>query len=251
MDTLSIADSAGIATKPLDLNHLHHTVPVGSPDWISMNGIFWGIFLIVLIASKNLSEKSRKNLGWILGATSLLNFAASQYHMYLGHTWAIENSLPLHLCGMSAFIAAYLLIRGSQISYEFLVYWGAGAIHAYLTPEITNGSSLYNHIEYSISHGIIILGSVYATMRLGYTPRPGSWWKVFLYTQLTIPIIGGANYLTGGNYMYLCQKPTADNPFVIGEWPWYILGLEFAIILHFFAFYHLHKALATWRSNRA
>jgi len=77
MDTLSIADTAGIATKPLDLNHLHHTVPVGSPDWISMNGIFWGIFLLILIVSKNQTEKTRKTLGWILGATSLLNFAAS------------------------------------------------------------------------------------------------------------------------------------------------------------------------------
>ena len=118
MDTLSIADSAGIATKPLDLNHFHHTVPVGSPDWISMNGIFWGAFLLILIVSKNQTERTRKTLGWCLGALSLLNFAASNIKMVLDHTWSIENSLPLHLCGMSAFIAAYLLIRGSQISYE-------------------------------------------------------------------------------------------------------------------------------------
>ena len=183
-------------------------------NWMIMNGLFLSILFFTLIFSKNLGESARKKLGWGLGALSLLNFAASNIKMVIENSWHIENSLPLHLCGMSAFIAAFLLIRGSQISYEFLVYWGAGAIHAFLTPEITNGSSLYNHIEYSISHGIIILGSVYATMRLGYTPRPGSWWKVFLYTQLTIPIIGGANYLTGGNYMYLCQKPTADNPFV-------------------------------------
>jgi len=128
MDTLSIADTALRATKNLDLNHLHHTVPLGSRDWMYMNGIFWGLFLLVLIVSKNQTEKTRKSLGWLLGALSLINFAASNIKMYLDHTWYIENSLPLHLCGMSAFIAAYLLIRGSQISYEFLVYWGAGAI---------------------------------------------------------------------------------------------------------------------------
>jgi hypothetical integral membrane protein (TIGR02206 family) len=171
--------------------------------------------------------------------------------MVIENSWHIENSLPLHLCGMSAFIAAFLLIRGSQISYEFLVYWGAGAIHAFLTPEITNGSSVYNHIEYCISHGIIILGSVYATMRLGYVPRPGSWWKVFLYTQLTLPIIGGINYLLGANYMYLCQKPDANNPFVVGEWPYYLVGLELVIVIHFYAFYQLHRALATWKSKTA
>lgn len=251
MDTLYAADTAISPEVHADLNRLHHTIPVGSRDWMYMNGIFWGLFLLTLLFSRNKSETFRKNLGKFMGWLCLLNFAASQWHMYLTGTYNLHNSLPLHLCGLSAFLAAYTLIRGSQVTYEFLLYWGAGAIHAFLTPEITNGSAFYNHLEYSISHGIIILGSVYATMRLGYSPRPGSWWKVFLKTQWVIPIIGGINYLVNGNYMYLCQKPTADNPFVIGEWPWYIVGLEFAIILHFFAFYHLHKALANWKSKEA
>lgn len=251
MDTLSIADTTHEAAKNIDLNHLHHPVTFGSHDWMIMNGIFWGLFLLTLILSKNKSEKFRTNLGWGMGWLAMINFAASQLHMFLGNTYYIENSLPLHLCGLSCFLAAYTLIKGSQLTYEFLIYWGAGAIHAFLTPEITNGPSLYSHIEYSISHGIIILASVYATLRLGYIPRPGSWWKVFLNTQWVIPVIGGINYLVGGNYMYLCQKPTAENPFVMGEWPWYIVGLEFAILLHFFAFYHIHKALAHWKSKSA
>ena len=32
--------------------------------------------------------------------------------------------------------------------------------------------------------------------------------------------------------MYLAHKPIADNPFLIGEWPWYIIGLELVLILH-------------------
>lgn len=251
MDTLSLADTAHTITKNIDLNRFHYTIPVGSNTWMYMNGIFWGMFLLILIVSKDQSNAFRKNLGWGLGIVALINFAMSNIHMFIQNTWSLENSLPLHLCSMSAFIGAYTLIRGSQLSYEFLVYWGAGAIHAFLTPEITNGSSVYHITEYSISHGFIILGSVYATMRLNYTPRPGSWLKVFLYTQLSIPIIGGINYLVNGNYMYLCQRPTAQNPFVIGEWPYYLIGLDIVIALHFFGFYHLHKALALWRSNRA
>lgn len=251
MDTLSALDTSHKAYITPNLNEIHHVVQTGSNGWMLMNGIFWSLFVITLLFSKNLSETARKKLGWGLGVLSLLNFAASNIKMIIENSWHFENSLPLHLCGMSAFIAAYLLIRGSQLSYEFLVYWGAGAIHAFLTPEITNGSSVYNHIEYCISHGIIILGSVYATMRLGYVPRPGSWWKVFLYTQLTLPIIGGINHLLGANYMYLCQKPDANNPFVVGEWPYYLIGLELVIIIHFYAFYHLHRALATWKSKTA
>ena len=32
--------------------------------------------------------------------------------------------------------------------------------------------------------------------------------------------------------MYLAEKPMVDNPFLIGEWPWYIVGLELVLILH-------------------
>ena len=32
--------------------------------------------------------------------------------------------------------------------------------------------------------------------------------------------------------MYLAEKPMVNNPFLIGEWPWYIIGLELVLILH-------------------
>jgi uncharacterized membrane protein YwaF len=63
--------------------------------------------------------------------------------------------------------------------------------------------------------------------------RKNSWLKVWLFTQPVLAFVGIANYLTGGNYMYLSERPIADNPFIMGEWPWYIIGLEFAGLLHF------------------
>ena len=37
--------------------------------------------------------------------------------------------------------------------------------------------------------------------------------------------------------MYLCTKPIVNNPFLMGEWPWYILSIELAGLLHFFIVY--------------
>ena len=34
--------------------------------------------------------------------------------------------------------------------------------------------------------------------------------------------------------MYLCIKPIANNPLLIGKWPWYFLGIEIVAIIHFF-----------------
>ena len=46
-----------------------------------------------------------------------------------------------------------------------------------------------------------------------------------------------ANVLLDSNYMYLSEKPIANNPFILGEWPWYILGFQFVGILHFLILY--------------
>ena len=37
--------------------------------------------------------------------------------------------------------------------------------------------------------------------------------------------------------MYLAEKPIANNPFLIGDWPYYIIGLELATLLHAFIVY--------------
>ena len=78
-----------------------------------------------------------------------------------------------------------------------------------------------------------MLGAFWATMVLGRSPAIGSWWKMLLWTQLTLPVIGGINYLLDANYMYICEPPMVENPFIIGDFPEHLLGLEFAAFLHF------------------
>ena len=68
-------------------------------------------------------------------------------------------------------------------------------------------------------------------------PQTGSWWKVFLLSQILLPVIGLINWILDANYMYLCIKPIANNPFLLGEWPWYILIIELTVLLHFFIIY--------------
>ena len=227
-------------------NSLHHVIPVGSREWLLLNVVFWSIFIITLVASKNFTDENKKRLGKILGLIALLNFVVSQVWQITQGTWSLETSLPLQLCSLSQLLVGYTMFTGKQLAYEFLLCWGAGAVHAFLTPEITTGGSLFSHVDYTISHGMIILGSVYATMRMGFSPREGSWKRVFLYTQIVLPVIGFVNWLVDANYMFLAQKPDAENPLIIGDWPYYIIGLEVVVVVHFFLFYRLHKILSSW-----
>ena len=41
--------------------------------------------------------------------------------------------------------------------------------------------------------------------------------------------------------MYLAEKPLVNNPMIIGEWPWYILGFEILGFLHIYIFFRLYK----------
>jgi uncharacterized membrane protein YwaF len=60
----------------------------------------------------------------------------------------------------------------------------------------------------------------------GMRCRPGSWWRVFLITNLTLIPIALVNLAIGANYFFICRKPGGTSPFLMGEWPWYILGFE-------------------------
>lgn len=231
----------------MDRNLAHYTVTMGSPLWIAMIMGLIAFFIIVFGASYKASEKRLDIIRYTLAAFLATDYVYSQIHAVITHTWDATINLPLQLCSLSQFMAVIFLVTKKQWAYEFLIFWSAGAIHAFLTPEITEGYSLYNAITYTIGHGGIIVTTFFATIKLKFVPRPKSWFTVFLYTQMVLPIIGTVNYLLKANYMFLAQRPDANNPFIIGEWPWYIVSLEAVIIVHFYAFYWIHNRISAVR----
>ena len=50
----------------------------------------------------------------------------------------------------------------------------------------------------------------------------------------------------GGNYMYVNKKPIADNPFLLGDWPYYIFVLELVALAHFYIIYLSFYKLKRW-----
>jgi hypothetical integral membrane protein (TIGR02206 family) len=164
--------------------------------------------------------------------------------------WDQQSSLPLNLCSLSAILSGIVLLWKNQLAYEFLLFWGIpGATHSLLTPEMTLGREGWYGYDYYLSHAGIILSAVYLTLILNMRPRVYSWLKIFLYTQIVLIVVFVIDKLIHANYMYLVTKPSVDNPFVFGEWPWYILGFELAGILHFFIVYLVFqkKKFSFWK----
>ena len=131
-----------------------------------------------------------------------------------------------------------MMIKADQNGFEFLALIGSpGALHAILTPQLNHGYDILLVYKYYISHTAIILIPLFLAIVQGYRVRKSAWLKVLIMVQVLIVFIGTANYLFHSNYMYLAARPLVDNPMIVGEWPWYIIGFEFLGLVHILIFY--------------
>lgn len=177
---------------------------------------------------------------WIVASLLIIQeLSYSIWHLSIG-TWDAGTSLPLHLCGMGIVLAAFALIKPNYLLYELVYFWGlGGAIQALLTPDISiYGFPHYRYFQFFISHGALIFASLYMTWIGGMRPTHRSIWKVFAITNIYMVIIAGFNWLTDGNYLFICHKPENGSIIdIMGPWPWYILVLECVAVLSFYIYY--------------
>ena len=215
--------------------------PLSSTWWIGMSLSILVSFGIIQIAIR-IPPDRRKILMMIMGITLISIELMQQF--YLNHLglWSLKTSLPIHLCGISGILAGIMMFRSSHYGFEFLALIGSpGALHALLTPQLNHGTIPFLIFKYYVSHVGIILVPLFLAVVLGYRIKRSSWYRVLLLCQVLLIIIGLTNYFIGANYMYLAEKPLVNNPMVVGEWPWYILGFEILGLVHILIFYYGYR----------
>ena len=217
--------------------------PLSLTWWIGMSLSILVSFGIIQIAIRIPPDK-RKILMMIMGFTLISIELMQQF--YLNHLglWSLKTSLPIHLCGISGILAGIMMLRSSHYGFEFLALIGSpGALHALLTPQLNHGTIPFLIFKYYVSHAGIILVPLFLAIVLGYRIKRSSWYRVLLLCQLLLIIIGLTNYFIGSNYMYLAEKPLVNNPMVVGEWPWYIIGFEILGLVHILIFYYGYRKM--------
>lgn len=222
--------------------HQHFIVEICSSFWWKGLLLSVAVTILLLVVAWLISKKNRSKFSITTG--TFLIFINAFIHIYQisRGEWNAQSSLPLNLCSLSAILSGIALIWRNQLAFEFLLYWGIpGAAYSILTPEMTLGNEGWYTYDYYISHAGIIFSALYLVWFLNMRPRPLSWWKVFLYSQILLIIVGIIDKLIKANYMYALEPPVVDNPLVIGKWPWYILGFEVAGIVHFFLLYFVFR----------
>ena len=75
-------------------------------------------------------------------------------------------------------------------------------------------------------HALIIILALWNVFVDGMITSKYAILRTMVFLNLMILPVGIINWLTDSNYMYISQTPHVESPFIIGEWPWYILSLE-------------------------
>jgi len=138
------------------------------------------------------------------------------------------HGLPLDLCDVVLWLAVYALARPSPLARDAVWYLGIGGSGmAVLTPDIGAPFPSYPAAKFFLSHGAVVAAALFLVWSGTHRPRPGSWWRVFLWTNAYAAFVAAFNAAFGTNYMYLCEKPASATLLDwLGPWPWYVLAGE-------------------------
>jgi hypothetical integral membrane protein (TIGR02206 family) len=191
------------------------------------------IWIMVAYVGRNkLNIKQQANIAILLAVFTIFQELLFDLFQIYIKDFNIQQDLSLHMCGISLFISSYALWKKNQTAFELSYFWGfAGAMQGLLTPDPSRWPYGDISIFWSfLSHGIIILNVVWLIFVNNMRCRKGSLLNTFLVTNAAVFIIGIINKVLGENtnYWFICEKPGGDNPFLIGEWPYYLFTFEIA-----------------------
>ncbi|MGH2993608.1 MAG: TIGR02206 family membrane protein [Solirubrobacterales bacterium] len=139
-------------------------------------------------------------------------------------TLSVERSLPLHLTDAVTIVSALALWRPRPLLFELAYFWGLTAsLLAVLTPDLDSGFPHLFFWTYFATHSGAVVAALFLAFGLRLVPRPGAVPRVLVATLGYAALAAVADLLTGGNYMFLREKPDQASLLdLMGPWPWYI-----------------------------
>ena len=164
----------------------------------------------------------------------------------------LQDSLPLHMCRLGVWIAAWHMFTLDRRARSLTLFWGIGlSAQVFFTPFIDAGYKDISFWIFWLNHVQIVGVAIYDIVVLGYRPnfkdlRFASIMGV-IYALITI----GLNWILGTNYSYLGAGEHEGVSIVdeLGPYPqrtiWMCLGAMFVFAM----IYGASKALLAFRTR--
>lgn len=171
---------------------------------------------------------------------------------FVTNSFTIINSLPLHLCTVTTYLLAVVLITMNKKLFEITFYAGlAGAIMALVYP-IFDGFNYtqYRYYEYFLIHIVLVIGLLYMIFIHKWIPTFSDLKKSFVAVHIyAIVIVIPFNLITGGTYMMLVNNKAAILD-ILGGWPINLIMIEFLLVLLFALSYGIIYATVLRKQKR-
>ncbi len=198
--------------------------------YILMGLAMWTI--IPFIGKKLLNKSHIRAVAYILIILTIGQEIINDSYLIFKGLWQLSSSLPLHMCGFSLFLTSWALYSKEQTAFELAYFWGiAGSTQAIFTPDVTGIWNPIGIFIFFFSHSIIVLNVIWLMVVDGMRLRRSSLINTIILTNGFSFIISIFNYAVNGNYWFLCAKPISNSPFLIGDWPFYLLSIQIAGII--------------------
>lgn len=174
------------------------------------------------------ANKCFKRLCAVLCGLTYLFMLTQVFLAYLSGASLIHTVLPLHICGLTGLLTAFMLFSKNSLLRAFYVYLGMpGALLALIFPSVMTSDyqPLMDLAFYSV-HALIVLAGVFSFFHFGPL-RPRDAATVFLLGVLFMAVVYLLNQALNTNYMFLRAAPK-NTPlaflFSKGEY-WYLASL--------------------------
>ena len=224
----------------------NYTIEFLSYEWI-INSVFsLTIFILILFIGRYFDLKNKRALTYIIGGFLIFNNVVGPLRDLSIGQWRINESLPLHLCGISSWICCIMPFVNRKLQqklFDFVFYTGTiGGVLSVLTPQINSyDGSTYQYILYYVKHLSIAILPIFMMLHMGFSLHKKSWITTFLYMNVLLVFIMPLNFAIDANYMFLAHRPEVKNPLVIGEWPYYLLWFELILIVLLLVIFKISK----------
>ena len=185
-------------------------------------------FIIFLCYHEKFGIKGNSKIFPVVLSAILVSLDISEdiIRLILGH-YSIKKDLPLQLCNIGLYVAVLALLKKNQTAFELIFYWGlVGASQAILTPDGDLFELRIYFLYGQAYHGALILSVLWLIIKNNMRMKMKSIIKVVLITNLLVLFISLVNYLLDSNYMFLRVRPNSANPFLMGDWPVYIILVQ-------------------------
>jgi len=227
-------------------------LPLSEQALYSAHNLITSILFVIWIAICTLGYKLndstyKRNITIFLIAISFLQEIFDYLNRFLFndlYVITIAKDLPLQLCHFAYwFVVACLICQLYNYKYKQFYFNCAyfigfsGALQSIITVDLTNIYTLGDILALHLQHSFIIMNLLWLIFAYGLKFNQKGIIQAFLFTNCMVIVVGIINYFLGSNYMFLCSPPAANNPLLVGEWPYYILVLEIIFFIYGYIIY--------------